>query len=78
MESVGYLYIRINEMCNSYDACKFGKVGNGNCPIKRFQSYITYEIKQGEVILLIKTTENIDLLESTLIKHFILPYFCAA
>jgi len=71
MESVGYLYIRINEMCNSYDACKFGKVGNGNCPIKRFQSYITYEIKQGEVILLIKTTENVDLLESALINHFI-------
>lgn len=71
MESVGYLYIRINEMCNSYDACKFGKVGNGNCPIKRFQSYITYEIKQGEVILLIKTTENVDLLESSLINHFI-------
>lgn len=71
MESVGYLYIRINEMCNSYNACKFGKVGNGNCPIKRFQSYITYEIKQGEVILLIKTTENVDLLESALINHFI-------
>lgn len=71
MESVGYLYIRKNEICDIYDAYKFGKVGNGNCPIKRFQSYITYEIKQGEVILLIKTTENVDLLESTLIKHFI-------
>ena len=70
MESFGSLYIRINEMCNSYNACKFGKVGNGNCPIKRFQSYITYEIKQGEVVLLIKTTENVDLLESSLINHF--------
>ena len=73
MESLfGYLYIRINEMCNSYDACKFGKVRNGNCPINRFQSYITYEINQGEVILLIKTIENVDFLESSLINHFIL------
>ena len=73
MESLfGYLYIRINEICNIYNACKFGKVRNGNCPINRFQSYITYEIKQGEVVLLIKTNENVDLLESDLKNYFIL------
>jgi predicted helicase len=72
MESLfGYLYIRINELCDIYNACKFGKIRNGNCPIKRFQSYITYEIKQGEVILLVKTTENVDLLESDLKNYFI-------
>ena len=72
MESLfGYLYIRINELCDIYNACKFGKIRNGNCPIKRFKSYITYEIKQGEVILLIKTTENVDLLESDLKNYFI-------
>jgi superfamily II DNA or RNA helicase len=72
MESLfGYLYVRVNEMCNIYNACKFGKVRIGNCPINRFQSYITYEIKQGEVVLLIKTTENVDLLESSLKDYFI-------
>jgi superfamily II DNA or RNA helicase len=72
MESLfGYLYVRINEICNLYNACKFGKVRNGHCPIKRLQSYITYEIKQGEVILLIQTIENVDLLESALMNHFI-------
>jgi len=71
MESpIGYLYLRTNKMCELYKACKFGKVRNGESPIDYFQCYKTYEIEPGNIILLIETTENTDILENDLKKVF--------
>ena len=70
MELVGYLYIRINNLTEKYNACKFGKVRNGENPINRFQCYKTYEIEPGTIILLIETTENVDVLENDLKLYF--------
>jgi len=69
--SLGYIYIRNNKICEFYDAYKFGKVGNGENPINRFRTYMTYEIEPGNVILLIETSFNTDQLENELKKYFI-------
>lgn len=74
-KGVGYLYIRNNKICELYGACKFGKVGNGENPINRFQTYTTYEIEPGNIILLIETIENVNILENELKKIFTMEGF---
>lgn len=72
MLEVGYLYIRINKLSELYKACKFGKVRNGENPVNRFQCYKTYEIEPGNIVLLIETTENVDILENEFKRYFTL------
>ncbi len=66
--NIGYIYIRINEYWDTYNACKLGKTQN--IP-EREGGYVTCEIKRGTFIMVIEIEASIlDDVEQKLQKHF--------
>ena len=66
--NIGYIYIRINEYWDTYNACKLGKTQN--IP-EREGGYVTCEIKRGTFIMVIEVEASIlDDVEKRLQEHF--------
>ena len=66
--NIGYIYIRINEYWDIYNACKLGKTQN--IP-EREGGYVTCEIKRGTFIMVIEVEASIlDDVEKRIQKHF--------
>jgi len=65
---IGYLYIRINELYQKYNSCKFGIT---ECIISRDVVYTTGEIKRGYFELVIQIHHNkMKILEKLLQNYF--------
>ena len=52
---IGYLYIRINELYQKYESCKFGIT---ECIVNRDNVYSTGEIKRGYFELVIQIPKD--------------------
>lgn len=67
-DEYGYIYSRINEMCNLYNCCKLGK---SNSIPNRESSYATYEVKRGVFVKVFQVSiHEMDKIEKELIQHF--------
>jgi hypothetical protein len=65
---IGYLYIRINELYQKYNSCKFGIT---ECIINRDGTYTTCEIKRGYFELVIQIPKDkMKILEKLLQNYF--------
>ena len=65
---IGYLYIRINELYQKYNSCKFGIT---ECIINRDGTYTTGEIKRGYFELVIQIPhDKMKILEKLLQNYF--------
>mgnify|MGYP000158866286 CR=1 FL=1 len=65
---IGYLYIRINELYQKYESCKFGIT---ECIVNRDNVYSTGEIKRGYFELVIQIPKDkMKILEKLLQNYF--------
>ena len=65
---IGYLYIRINELYQKYNSCKFGIT---ECIINRDGVYTTGEIKRGYFELVVQIPhDKMKILEKLLQNYF--------
>ena len=65
---IGYLYIRINELYQKYNSCKFGIT---ECIINRDGTYTTGEIKRGYFELVVQIpNDKMKILEKLLQNYF--------
>ena len=67
-DEYGYIYSRINEMCNLHNCCKLGK---SNSIPSRESSYSTYEVKRGVFVKVFQVSiYEMDKIEKELIQYF--------